>query len=103
MRQSAERAFISRIEAGKLRHGVKRSITAIIRSDNAASCAARASGRLIISAARFMARLRMRGDTSPEGWLKKPDAPLAAQAGRHADRHCGSIYSTRNARRGRAG
>ena len=29
--------FVELIEAGKLRHGVKRSITAIIRSDNATS------------------------------------------------------------------
>ena len=33
----------------------------------------------------------MRGDTSPEGWLKKPGAPLAAQPGRNAISHSGSI------------
>jgi len=44
------------------------------------SCAVRASGRAIMSAARFIARPRMRGETSPEGWLKKPGAPARSPA-----------------------
>ena len=37
IRQSQAIAFMPRIERGKLRHGVKRSITATIKSDNVCS------------------------------------------------------------------
>src|ERR1700738_5006334 len=44
IRRSHADTFNSRIDLGKLFQGVKRSITAIINSDNKASCSARHSG-----------------------------------------------------------
>jgi hypothetical protein len=44
-----------------------------------------------MSAARFMARLRICGDISPVGWLKKPGPPLATHPGLKICSHSGSI------------
>src|SRR6266852_7099414 len=95
IRRSHADTFNSRIDLGKLFQGVKRSITAIISSDNNASYSALHSEPAIISDARSIVSFRMPGDISPWEVPKNPGAPLAAHPGRKAFSHTGSTYRAR--------
>ena len=82
--------FISLIDAGKLRHGVKRrsprSLDRTVRIHARSARRDGPSGRPPIHR-----EAADRDETSPEGSLKKPGVPLATQPGRKAISHSGSI------------
>src|SRR5215207_5574163 len=75
----------------RVRQGVNRSMIEIIRSERNCSCVEFAAGSSSIAAARSIESLRIRGETSPPGLSKKPDAPLAPQLGRKFFSQVGSI------------
>ncbi len=92
----------SRSDVPTSRHGVNRSMTAIISSDSSASCAAAVAAPCASAKAISSASCRTRGGSATQDCSKNPGAPLAVQLRRKRPSQSGSIYNANMMVRGRA-